>query len=96
MGYFCLRIKNNKSKKDGKKTTKNNSNGKTTTKNNNNEKATQTNNNEKTTTTNNNNGDSSKNGFIETSKKAFNIGKDIGSPLLTLYGVAGNQPEVWV
>ena len=87
MGNICLRIKNKKNKTDDKKTTKNNSNEKTTKKNNNNEKSTQT---------NNNKGDSSKNGLIETSKKAFNIGKEIGSPLLTLAGVAGNQPEIWV
>ena len=97
MGNFCLRIKNNKNKTDAKKTTKNNSSGETAAKNNNNEKSTQTYTINEKTTTNNNKGDSPKNGLIEKSKKAFQIGQDIGSPLLTLASVAGNQPEVvWI
>ena len=96
MGNFCLRFKNNKNKTDAKKTTKDNSNGETAAKNNNNEKSTQTYTINEKTTTNNNKGDSPKNGLIEKSKKAFQIGQDLGSPLLTIASAAGNQPEVWL
>ena len=70
------------------KNNKNKTDAKKTTKNNSNGETTaKNNNNEKAT---------SKNGLIETSKNIFNVAKDIGSPLLTLAGVAGNQSEIWV
>ena len=62
---------------------KNNTGDKKTTKNKNNNN-------------NSTNGDSTKKGFFETSKTIYTVGKDIGSPLLTIAGVAGNQPETLV